>query len=230
MASRLAQQLRDKATPKTGVHNPWNWVWLAVIVVMMVVSYGMHQKSQAYLMKAHQLSQQTSYWQAKVNKLEARNNRTIYLPKHGDAHLSKQQAQSVQFLTSFVAQVTTFDGQTDYNTNYRYAKTVGIHDPKFWSNFMQPPYDKDHNPIVNMTNIKLTNVRTQVLVTGDNTYIVVATYIPYHNSSDLYQKRHLQTQTYVFDVQGQKGNWTKFQLIQDMNVNEQIIKAGDLEK
>lgn len=230
MASRLAQQLRDEAKPKAGWHNIWNWVWLLVMLVGVGVSFGFHQKAQAYKYRAHQVSQQAAYWQNKVNKLEAKNNRIIYLPKHGDIHLTNEQTKSVQFLMSFASQITNFDGQTDYNTNYRYAKTVGIHDPKFWSDFMQSPYDNDHNPVIKLENLRLSNVRTQVIVTGDNTYIVLATYIPYHNTSDLYQKKHLRTQTYVFDVQGQKGNWTKFQLMPGMNSNEEVVNAGDLEK
>ena len=58
---------------------------------------------------------------------------------------------------------------------------------------------------------------------------MTATYIPYHNTSDLYQEKSLETRTYVFDVQGKVGNWTKMQLMTNVDMDAQSILAGDLE-
>lgn len=206
-----------------------NIIWAVAVIVLFGAAAWIGHNANQYRAKDLALSRQVKLWQKRVDAITAKNSRTIYLPKPGNVHMTKDQQKSVQFLSSFFADMTTFTSQVAYNTNYKEAKQAGIYDSEFWSKFMEAPYDKDGTPIVSAENIRLKNVRTQVIVTGDNSYIVTATYIPYHNSSDLYQEPKLETRTYVFEVQGSVGNWTKMRLMQNIDMNAQVIQAGDLE-
>lgn len=206
-----------------------NIAWAIVVLILFGVAVFTQQQANHYKTLDQSMSRQAKSWQKRVDEITAKNNRTIYLPKPGNVHMTKDQQKSVQFLNGFFGDITTFTSQVAYNTNYREAKKAGIHDNDFWTKFMEAPYDKDGTPIVSSENIRMKNVRTQVIVTGDDSYIVTATYIPYHNSSDLYQESKLETRTYVFDVQGHVGNWTKMRLMQNIDMNAQIIQAGDLE-
>lgn len=206
-----------------------NIVWAVVVILLFCFAGYMQVQANHYKALDQATSKQVKSWQKWLDALTAKNNRTIYLPKPGNVHMTKDQQQSVQFLNKFFADMTTFTSQVAYNTNYREAKRAGIHDDAFWTKFMEAPYDRDGTPIVSAENIRMKNVRTQVIITGDDSYIVTATYIPYHNSSDLYQEDKLETRTYVFDVQGHVGDWSKMQLMQNIDMNAQIIQAGDLE-
>lgn len=206
-----------------------NIIWAVVVMVLAGVAIGLHVRANHYQKLDEVAAQQAKTWQDKVDYLTSKNARTIYLPKSGDVKMTNEQEKSVQFLSQFFAQITDFSSQTGYNTNYDLAKRSGIHDPAFWNKFMEKPYDKDGAGIVDAENIKMKNVRVQTIVTGPDSYIVTSTYVPYHNSSDLYQQSHLQTRTYVFDVQGHVGNWKKFQLMQDIDMNAEEIKVGDLD-
>lgn len=206
-----------------------NIIWAVAVVALFGAAAWIGHNANQYRAKDSALSRQVKLWQKRVDAITAKNSRTVYLPKPGNVHMTKDQQKSVQFLSSFFADMTTFTSQVAYNTNYKEAKQAGIHDSEFWSKFMEAPYDKDGTPIVSAENIRLKNVRTQVIVTGDNSYIVTATYIPYHNSSDLYQEPKLETRTYVFEVQGSVGNWSKMRLMQNVDMNAQVIQAGDLE-
>lgn len=206
-----------------------NIIWAVAVIALFGAAVWIGHNANQYRTKDLALSRQVKLWQKRVDAITAKNSRTIYLPKPGNVHMTKDQQNSVQFLSKFFADMTTFTSQVAYNTNYKEAKQAGIHDSEFWSKFMEAPYDKDGTPIVSAENIRLKNVRTQVIVTGDNSYIVTATYIPYHNSSDLYQEPKLETRTYVFEVQGSVGNWTKMRLMQNVDMNAQVVQAGDLE-
>ena len=206
-----------------------NIIWAMVVVILSGVAVGLHMRGNHYKDLDQTAAVNAKIWRDRVDTLITKNARTIYLPKSGDVKMSKDQEKSVRFLSQFFAQITDFSSQTGYNTNYRLAKSSGIHDPAFWNKFMEAPYDKNGNGIVDAENIKMKNVRVQTIVTGPDSYIVTSTYIPYHNSSDLYQESHLQTRTYVFDVQGHVGNWKKFQLMPNMDMDAQEIRAGDLE-
>lgn len=209
--------------------TPSNIIWFVVTVLLFGVAGGFWYQANHYKKLDVSMSKQVNKLQSQVDKLTAKNSRTIYLPKAGDVKMSSEQEKSVQYLSDFFSKVTDFSSQVGYNTNYQMAKRAGIHDPKFWSGFMESPYDKDGTPVVSAENIRLKNVRTQTIVTGPDTYIVTATYIPYHNTSDLYQEKSLETRTYVFDVQGKVGNWTKMQLMTNVDMDAQSILAGDLE-
>ena len=214
--------------------GPWlmttdNIIWAVVLILMFMVAGITQWRTNVIKQNDRQLNVTLATWKDKLSNLEAKNSRTIYLPKAGNVNLTSEQRKSITFLNSFFAQVTTFTSQTSYETNYQMAKNSGIHDKEFWNGFLEPPVDRDGMKIVDAENVRMKNIRTQVIVTGKDTYLVTATYIPYHNESDLYQERKLQTRTYVFDVQGQVGNWSKMRLMKDIDMNAQTVTAGELE-
>ena len=95
---------------------------------------------------------------------------------------------------------------------------------KYW----QAPYDHG-TPVVEAQNIKMKNVRTQVLVTGPQAYTVIVTYIPYHSHSDLYQQKKLETRSRIYYVKGTANNWVQVEEAQDMEPNTQIYYDSDIE-
>lgn len=202
------------------------WIFVAglLLLLLAVGGYDYHQRQR--------LAAQTAvlnHLQDQVDALSDKNNRTIYLPQPGDFQVSPEQKKSMDFLNRFFSSITDFSSQSDYNTNYREAKSAGISDPYFWNKFMEKPYDKDGMGTVDAEHIKFRNIRTQVLLNGPSSYIVIVTYVPYRNSSDLYQLHKLQTQTYFFDVHGVIGHWDKMRVMSSMDANAKVIRVGDLD-
>lgn len=206
----------------------WNVLFgIACLFMIAVIGYVQYQRNNLARDNV-KVSAQVDYWQSKLDKLIAKNNRVIYLPKAGDVHLTSSQAKSVEWLSSFFTQITTFDNTTAYATNYRLAKR-SIHDSQFYDTFMTAPVDKSGSSTVVATNLKLKNVRTQVIVTGSDTYQVVVTYIPYHAMSDLYQESSLTTLTQIFNVKGVAGDYSQMQIDNDMLPNGVTVKASAVE-
>lgn len=206
----------------------WNVLFGIVCLVMIaVIGYVRYQRNNLVRDNV-KVSEQVDNWQSKLDKLIAKNNRIIYLPKAGNVNLTSSQAKSVEWLSSFFTQITTFNNATAYATNYRLAQQ-SIHDSQFYDTFMTAPVDKSGNSTVVATNLKLKNVRTQVIVTGPDTYQVVVTYIPYHAMSDLYQESSLTTLTQIFNAKGVAGNYSQMQIDNDMLPNGVSVKANEVE-
>jgi hypothetical protein len=206
----------------------WNVLFGVVCLIMIaVIGYTQYQR-QGLERDNVKVSAQVDHWQSKLDKLVAKNRRVIYLPKAGDVNLTATQAKSVEWLSSFFTQITTFDNTTAYATNYRLAKR-SVHDSQFYDTFMTAPVDNSGSSTVVATNLKLKNVRTQVIVTGSDTYQVVVTYIPYHAMSDLYQESSLTTLTQIFNVKGTAGNYSQMRIDNDMLPNGVTVKANSVE-
>lgn len=166
--------------------------------------------------------------QNKLDQLLAKNERTIYMPKPGDVNLTATQIKTVKWLTSFFSQITTFDNPTAYHTNYDLAKR-NMKDAQFFKDFMTPPDNTQGNSNVLLSNIKLSNVRTQVLVMGPEKYQVITTYIPYHNTSDLYQRDKLTTLSQAFDIEGTIGNFTTARINKDINMDYSQVPVNEID-
>lgn len=214
--------------------EPWllnkiNIIVGAVSVLLLLIAFGLHMSNMKHLQTVVAQNKVISKKKAQLDKLQARNDRVIYLPKAGDVNITPEQEKSIQFLNSFFTRITTYRGQTAYDTNYRFAKQAGIKDKRFFDSYLNQPYSHGIG-IVKASNVLMDNVRTQVIVTGKDSYTVLVTYIPYHNSSDLYQRKSLKTLTNVFDVQGKPGNWTKMQPISDIKPLNTEMLVNDLEQ
>lgn len=206
----------------------WNVLFAVVCLIGVgVISYVQYQRI-ITIRDQKAVSAQVDKWQTKLDKLTTKNSRIIYLPKAGDINLTESQTKSIKWLSSFFTQITTFSNPTAYASNYRLAQRT-VHDDQFFSTFMTKPVDQNNNSTVVSTNLKLKNVRTQVIVTGADTYQVVVTYIPYHALSDLYQESSLTTLTQIFNVKGTAGNYSEMRLDTNMLPNTTIVKAGDIE-
>lgn len=213
--------------------EPWlfnrgNLIFLAVVIVFAGwIGWLQYRTHMIQAQDAKQVKLMHK-WQNKVDALVEKNDRTIYLPKAGDAHLTKTQQQGITQLTQLFVKITNFNNPTGYQTAYNYAKSI-VSDQSFFDNFLTAPKDKDGGNVVTGTNIKLSNVRTEVLVTGSDTYTVIVTYIPYHAHSDLYQRQKLQTRSRIFNVQGTPGHWTKCEQATDMDPNAITYHVSDIE-
>lgn len=200
--------------------------WL-VIILLLGTWGGLYYVAHQYQQQNIQLVKQNRLWQDKLDHLRSKNERTIYLPKAGDAKLSHGQVEAIKDLTSLFSRLTTFGSQHEYNQNYQMAKHE-IENPEFFRKYWQAPYDHG-TPVVEAQNIKMKNVRTQVLVTGPQTYTVIVTYIPYHSHSDLYQQKKLETRSRIYYVKGTANNWVQVEEAQDMEPNTQIYYDSDIE-
>lgn len=200
-----------------------------VVLLALAVLIGYLQIQATQLNRADTVAAASlSKWQNKLDKLQQRNDRIVYLPKAGDVNLSNTQVKTVQELSSLFTQLTTFNNSTTYATNYKYAKSI-VNDSSFFDDFLLNPVDDSGHSIVSASNLKMKNVRTQVVVTGDNTYRVAVTYIPYHAASDLYQESSLTTLTQIFNVTGSVGDYSKMSIDTTMQPNSMVVKAGDIE-
>ena len=206
----------------------WNILFGFICLIMIaVIGYVQYQR-QSLVRDNVEISSKIDNVQSKLNKLIVKNKRIIYLPKAGDVNLTNSQAKSVEWLSSFFTQITTFDNTTAYATNYRLAKR-SVHDSKFYDTFMTAPVDKSGSSTVVATNLKLKNIRTQVIVTGPDTYQVVVTYIPYHAMSDLYQESSLTTLTQIFNVKGTAGDYSQMSIDNEMLPNGVTVTASSVE-
>ena len=204
-----------------------NMVFVAVVLVLLgVIGYNYHLLLDAEK-KQDSLKSELKVWQRKVDKVIAKSNTVVYLPKSGDINLSDSQVESVQFLTDFFSRITTFSNSTAYATNYRMVKKH-VDDSSFFENFMNSPTSDDGKDVVKMQNLYMKNEQVVVLVTGEDTYQVFVTYVPYHASSDLYQESKLYTVTRVFDVQGSNDKFTKMSLNNNFATDGLRIKVSDL--
>lgn len=207
--------------------NRSNMIWLISLLVLGGVWGGLYHSVQVHRTQNVQVAKQVKLWQGRVDRLRAKNDRTIYLPKPGDVNLSPEQVKAVENLTSLFTQMTTFTGQTEYNSNFQLAKQQ-IKDQQFFTKYWQSPYDHGV-PVVEAQNIRMKNIRTQVLITGPQAYTVIVTYIPYHSHSDLYQQKKLQTRSRIYYVKGTPYHWTHVEEAQDMQPNTQIYYDSDIE-
>lgn len=208
--------------------NRNNLLYVLFLVAILGVSGYEYYKTTEVKTKNEVLVNKSSKLQYKLDKLTKQNNQIVYVPRVGDANLSKNQVKMIKFLTKFFAQMTTFSTSTEYKTNYNYAKSI-INDQAFFDQFMNAPVVDGVNRI-KAQNIKMKSEQVQVVITGDNSYQVFVTYVPYHNSSDLYQESELYTMTKVFDVQGTKSNITKMALNTDFVDNSLSRTVSDLKK
>lgn len=204
-----------------------NILWLVTCLVLGAVIGGIVYAKNQVVEQNHQQEKQLANLNHKLDRLQAKNDRVIYLPKPGDLNLSSSQVKSVSWLTQFFNRMTTFDNRTTYRTNYDYAKEH-VHDKTFFRDFLSNPTDDEGGSLIDATNIKMEAVRTQVIVTGDDSYQVIVTYVPYHASSDLYQRNKLQTMSQVFDVKGQPGDYSQMKLNDEVITNGRVVTVGSL--
>lgn len=210
------------------IFNKTNLLYVLFLAVILGASGFEYYKTLDVKAKNDVLVNKANKLQTKLDKLTAQNNQIVYVPRVGDADLSKNQVKMIEFLTKFFSRVTTFSTSTEYKTNYDYAKSV-IHDQAFFDQFMNAPV-ADGVDRVKAQNIKMKCEQVQVIITGDDSYQVFVTYVPYHNSSDLYQESKLYTLTKVFDVQGDVSNITKMALNTDFIDNALSRTVSDLKE
>ena len=208
--------------------NRNNLLYLLFLVFILGASGYEYYKTAEVKTKNDALVNKSSKLQYKLDKLTEQNSQIVYVPRVGDANLSKNQVEMIEFLTKFFARITTFSTSTEYKTNYDYAKSI-INDQAFFDQFMNTPV-ADGVDRIKAQNIKMKSEQIQVVITGDDSYQVFVTYVPYHNSSDLYQESKLYTMTKVFDVQGTKSNITKMALNTDFIDNSLSRTVSDLKE
>lgn len=220
-------QFDDDDTP--WLFNKSNLVWLVICLIFAGAIGFLQYRIKMIQNQDNAQVKMMHKWQSKVDALVSKNNRVIYLPKSGDLQLTKTQEASVTQLTELFSRITDFNSSTGYGTAYRYAKSI-VKDQGFFQNYLTNPVDSNGQSVVDGTNLKFRNIRTQVLVTGKDTYTVIVTYVPYHSHSDLYQQSKLETQSQIFYLQGTPGNWTKCQVASDMEPNTTIYRVHDIEQ
>ena len=192
------------------------WVTL-IAVVAIVVGLGSAGWVHHLHQKDSQVVNQIGQWSTRNKELVAKQRATIYLPKPGNVNLTTGQVVGVKQLYELGNRMTTFEDQATYNKTYRWAKSI-VSDKNLFDTFLTSPTTDGINNIEAL-NLRMKSERVLVEVLGPQDYRLWMTYVPYHNTSDLYQENKLVTKTTVLDVHGRKNHWDKMTINNDLGVD-----------
>lgn len=201
----------------------WDKVLYAVWILLgCYLLFGFYQQHK-YHQELRQLNIIQMQWGKRSDAAQARIAHGVLVPSKVAGNLTKQEGKTVGFLTQLFSDSLTYDDGASYNQARRDAKRY-ISDPAFFKDFFTTAADPDGKNVVDIAGFAGATNEVNVYPLGGTHYLVNAVYTPYHDHSDLNQKKQLTSLNYVFDVNATYGKVTSCKLMHEFSTeaNEQI--------
>lgn len=185
------------------------WVLLTISLAFLVSNRFKYEKDLKLVNQTQLL------WSQRSDRAQAKINHGIIVPSKKSGNLTVQEGKTVKFLNDLFTEVSTYTSSEEYAQARRDAKRV-VSDPAFFTTFF--PQDKTMDgDLIDIISQKSTVHDVEVFPTGGTHYYVILSATPYHDASDLYQRKKLTSNNYVFDVSATSTKVSRCQQLTDFN-------------